>query len=383
MTNMIKQFLRAKEDFLHNWFINIIIIINIIILLYASNLLFFEHYYTSTAINDVNKEEIYEDSYLMKSTREEGNYNHNNIYKSDSNEKNKKFYSFLKTNFDVYSFLLDYEPNETIESIGENIDSYFVDDKFCKLFLQKKLQTGEMFSEYDYSNKDDITPTIVGYNYIKKFKIGDIIDNKYVVKGFLKQNSKYYNLKYTYAPIEMDDKIFLPLNPDKFNFISVSMLIDNTFITEKNLDRIQLINEEALKLGLKPLVFIAQKNNLKILISERQGLLNYRLFYEINVIIIVSLSLFCFSYIKILSNKKKYFINILYGATKLDIFIRITIQNLFILFISGLIFSLFIKSFIPDLFKIYFPCMFLVLTIVLIVLSISICSIMRKKDIWR
>lgn len=205
-------------------------------------------------------------------------------------------------------------------------------------------QLNGSFGEKDIKNQwsmrnGDPTPIVMGIDYKEVFKLYDIITDahgdKYKIIGFLDNNSYYVAPDKTRDIINLDKFIIKPNCVNIEDSVSISQYFDGLYLMADNSKHIDNIVKQSHKLKLFDYTPINFSYQLERIVEDTTD----EIFVNSTFLIII----LAFSFVGMIGNllqfisnhKKEYAINLICGANKSHIMLRLMAQ-VFIMFGLGL-----------------------------------------------
>lgn len=214
-------------------------------------------------------------------------------------------------------------------------------DKRTGQYVIDAVQTTDIF--FDFFNlrfKDDIvpnykkmfsnsqiTPVIVGFDFSKEYKVGDVFknsnDNQYVVSGILDKNMSYIKVRADRNFINLDNRIIIMANPKNVTeTIEYDSLICNAYIITSDTTKIKKIINTAAKLDTYNFFIGDMQKQFKYVLHDYSVLIQFQSFVVIMLLLFVVMN-FTLSLIQYYrQNIFEIGIHLMSGATKADIFLR-------------------------------------------------------------
>ncbi|MFL0247521.1 hypothetical protein [Candidatus Clostridium stratigraminis] len=350
MNNLWYSFREFKNSIIFKLIILVQIILSII-LLYR--------------VNEIRNYEYGKLDLIQKITKDKtiytfiSNYNSAQDLLKDSLDSSKfgEFYSAIVENYS----LVTVTPGEVFMDVFQN-NSQFIDNDYIQIDKYKlinslqcssnffsvfdiKLSQGNLseFTDYTKLNDDDtkekLEPVILGDSYKSFFKLNDIIKTKYKtlkVVGFLRQNQFYLD-KGIYDPSRaknLNTYIICPI-PYQIQIANLNnalLVCDNS----KNISFSYIQND------IKEL---SKKSDIKLSINNpSDAITNFvnTITYNANIKILIVYIIMFFVVIGLLAifinrinaRRKEFSVHLMHGATYMDIYIRILLENLYLLIMS-------------------------------------------------
>lgn len=223
----------------------------------------------------------------------------------------------------------------TIETI--TIDKGYYD------MLKESISKGKGFTAADFKKKPEEKQGVILGSFLEKyFDIGDIINDKFIVYGFLKKDK--------FIPIQNDGNIYVKLDkrmllPNTNDTMKDSEsryyeLVQGTLLKLKNKEDVDTVNKLMLNRG-KNLQFYIK--NLGDAINDENVAINKNekpiIIMEIIIGIFFILGIVVITLTSILIRKREFGIKLAFGESLIGIFYRLLIEN-FITFFIGFVLSL-------------------------------------------
>lgn len=275
---------------------------------------------------------------------------------ADNSEKefevvNKKIYEITQGN--CFSFGESSISFENIKNgkkhveFSENETDYynciFVTDLFKDIYDWDFIEGG-YWSENEFNDESsDNIPIILGYNYKDVYSVGELIDNKYVIVGFLNKKSFYLNPRWEGKVFYLDDSIIMPMVEllDKWGGAYINQL--NILTQDKQIhEEIKELIEEA---NMPEIGFRSMKSQMEYIKDDVNA--NIKFYGTVAFLLIVISTISQVSMLLLLIEIESYknAIKIMCGATKKDIIIRMMLPIYIIIFMAfGLNYFLFMEK---------------------------------------
>ncbi|NLL66066.1 MAG: hypothetical protein GX239_09710, partial [Clostridiaceae bacterium] len=241
-----------------------------------------------------------------------------------------------------------------------------INDSFIDYF-NLELKAGEFFKLKDYLDTTDLVPVVAGSNFENFFRLGDIIQSKkdgiqYNIIGFLKNGSKYYDIKSSSDIIPLDKALILPIQSNKAkiqnDFGLFDTIINKTVIITDNENMLRSIAEKSAELKLYTFDFKSVGEQMAYINEEmNQWTLSLLVFCMI-ILFFCIIGMICNTLQVLNELTRELGVHILCGATKRSILLRLFFQvsflillpNIFILLIYSVsaitMFTIFISIFL-------------------------------------
>jgi putative ABC transport system permease protein len=214
-------------------------------------------------------------------------------------------------------------------------------DKRTGQYVIDAVQTTDIF--FDFFNlrfKDDIvpnykkmfsnsqiTPVIVGFDFSKEYKVGDVFNdsygNQYVVAGIMDENMSYIKVKADSNFINLDNRIIIMVNPKNVAEITgYDSLICDSYIITSDTTQVKKIVSTAAKLNTYNFFISDMQKQFKYVLHCYSVLIQFQSFVVIMLLLFVVMN-FTLSLIQYYrQNIFEIGIHLMSGATKADIFLR-------------------------------------------------------------
>lgn len=210
---------------------------------------------------------------------------------------------------------------------------------------------GRLFSRTEYeTDTEHFIPAILGSSYASYLQVGDIIDKKYKVIGFLARNASYLDRQLESNIVKLDNQIVLPMviNAKTWGGCYVNQLVFST----NQKDAIPDIEKIIQKYGFQDYTIRNMNTQIHLLRND--------FWTEFSFMCVISITLFMlciFSMISMLlhlieEQKTEFGIYMLCGASKMDICKKISMPVLVILFLASIPSIAMCKSIYHYLFQI-------------------------------
>lgn len=226
----------------------------------------------------------------------------------------------------------------------------YISERFLGHF-RIETEEGELFHREDYqTERTKYIPILLGYDYREYFKVGDILDEKYEVKGILKEDSAYFNTGWESALIYLDKQIILPMlyQAKEWGGCFVNHL-NFSLKQEKETDKILQVIEDY---GFKDFIVKNRKAQLEYFHK------NFLTMFSFMVLLFFTVTILCiFSMVSMLAHlieeyKQEFGIYMLCGASKFHICVKISLPIIISIFFSAIPSLLISKSFYHYLLQI-------------------------------
>lgn len=292
---------RTCKFFVRYIFINLMSIMLMVIVCLVSGLAIREYIVLDEVKSNISNIAVYNKLYSIKRSSEDGNYSLNIIYTEDELRCNKLMYKFLEDNYTVYSCYPAFEAKE--EKIdGKLINKYFYNSEFKKDIMQKFAV--DLSDETKAAKETGLIPIVLGWNY-HGHKLGEVINNRYVVCGIIKADAFFYDLKYTYDPIYMDDLIFEYINTSKMDMVDYSFLISDIKIITDDSNELSKINDYADKIGMDRFEIIKDADRINDFKNDFKIMSEFEYYTLICIISLILVLIYVYTYLKIKETKKQ------------------------------------------------------------------------------
>lgn len=297
---------------------------------------------------------------------------------------------------DLSNKTVSYEDENGTTKSNTNVKAFWIGDNVID-FFNLQLSEGNAFQEEDFIlNPDSPISVILGANYTDEYKVGDVIDisfifaeNKANVIGFLQEGSNVY---FKDAFLNLDNYVIMPtfLNDDYdgkeiYNFsVNYFYVLRNSGVIASRLavEDIQEIiahyTEEAGFEGESGYLIMGYDNTFKANFDAGIELINFLITIIVMLIIIAVIILNTICIINKINRNKRYYATLmLNGCSRVQIYLILLWELLFIFILSnifaGTALISFLKINISNLYGVFlletlcfavFPC---ILTIILFV----------------
>lgn len=298
------------------------------------------------------------------------------LYSYINNMDNIKTYSFIQdginidTNIDLYNI----NPIEIYDD-GENIfityDLIQVNENFVN-FYNLHCESGKIFSQSDYSQINSETPVVLGFNYKEHFKIGDKINDEFVIVGFLEKGSFYLDPKSYGEILTLDNSIIAPMIITKeSHLLDIDYAITATTIFTDNTNKLNAIKQKSDNLGVYDISFRSYSDQLNRITKDT---LNQVAIMIAIIFIILFFCIICFistllNFIE--THKREFSVHLLCGAIKSDFILRIIWQIASIILISDIIILILFKISYTFIFTLFVSIFILAITLFLPILKMK------------
>lgn len=189
------------------------------------------------------------------------------LYSYINNMDNIKTYTFIQDgiNIDTNIELSNVSPIEIYDD-GENIfntyDLIQVNENFIN-FYNLHCESGNLFSKSDYSQEKSETPVILGYNYKKHYEIGERINDKFIIVGFLEKDSFYLAPKSYGEVLTLNNSIIAPITINsESHLLDLDYAIASTTIFTDDTNYLNEIKEKSDSLGVYDISFRSYSEQL-------------------------------------------------------------------------------------------------------------------------
>ncbi len=179
----------------------------------------------------------------------------------------------------------------------------------------------EMFSN------SQIIPVIVGFDFSKEYKIGDVFkssyNDQYIVSGILDENMSYIKVKADRSFRNLDNRIIIIANHNNIKSQSdYDSMICNAYIITSDTSQIKKIINTAAKLDTYNFFISDMQKQFKYVLHDYSVLIQFQSFVVIMLLLFVVMN-FTLSLIQYYrQNIFEIGIHLMSGATKADIFLR-------------------------------------------------------------
>jgi putative ABC transport system permease protein len=299
-------------------------------------------YLNSGSLLDLNSTYLVVPGRITTGTHEQ-NYN---------KEQVEQIYNRLSNNKDVISYGTYYEDNVILDRSTRPLDSKFVadltktktginglndpmisaiviDQNYYRL-LDLQLKHGHGFSAQDFNkNSNQEVNVLVGSYFQKYYKIGDVINDKYKIIGFL-PNKYIVNNNTTNTYLKLDRAMLIPMPEDRYNYYGSMFLrlhLGTILKLRQGADLEQLtpilqLPGNDVKLSLKNLGEDIRQNVADNAYTEIPQLVLGLSFIFLSVIGIVVTTI-----VSIIIRKREFGIKLALGESTQGIFSQIIIEN--------------------------------------------------------
>ena len=198
-----------------------------------------------------------------------------------------------------------------------------------------KTKNGNVFSKKDYESLSDrFVPILVGADYGKYIKKGEILDEKYKVIGVLEKGASYLDTELNSDVVSMDDQIVIPMiyQAKEWGGCYVNHLTFST--NDKTV--IEKITKKIQQYGFKDYEIHSMKKQIDDLKTD--------FWTEVSFVMVINVILSVFCVISMVSmlihlveeRKTEYGIRMICGASRKDICINIMLPVGFIICASSI-----------------------------------------------
>lgn len=291
-------------------------------------------------------------------------YNDVERYSDDmfTKEQVEEVYSNIKNNKDVIGYGTYYEDYIEIEESTKpiqkamvkeltseilhmekpTIHSIVVDENYYNL-LGLNIKKGEVLNNKDFKDyRQDETNVLIGSYFEKYFKVGDVINNQYTIKGFLPKDKFIVNNNSSNEYLKLDKAMIIPMDKDSYNNHAsmLNRLHQSTVLKLRDGADIEKLTEYIQLKGSKNILYIKSlgedinKNVTKSNYTEIPQLILGMCFIVFSIIGIVITTL-----ISIMIRKREFGIKLVLGESNNGIFSQVIIENIIIATV-GMILSL-------------------------------------------
>lgn len=379
---LIRQIKIALSDIFHNIGMSIVFIVQIFLCFLLCGYVVSEVSSISTLKNQLdiigNISNIY---YLIDVT--EINRDNELSEKEDISERLYELFEHMQYSdvYDVYRFyptvreFVDSRMDTSLAvdkfegSYGYNV--LYADVEYLDLF-GIECSEGQLYSN-EYVYEQDIIPVLAGHSYKEIFNLGDIIDGKYEIVGFIKENAFIINLNWTDEICYLDSyfvRPFEPISKDSDYIDIYQSVVRSLIITDDNKSVID-IPEHSLNLNLYTF-------NIRSYATQLEKIINDILTEIMMILVIMSIILIVcivcmYTVLLVFINKhiREFTLHIMCGCTFFEILLRVCLHVLIPMLLSYLLtmiifqmvsvaivlamFSLLLSciTLIPPFFKIY------------------------------
>lgn len=274
--------------------------------------------------------------------------------RSQSNKFNKEqiqqIYNKIQQNKDVISFgtyeerIIELESsnrllknsmladlkNKTFHDERPTINSILVDENYYRL-LDFSFKNGKGFSRQDFQKKGEEKMNVLAGSYFKEyFQVGDTINNRYTIIGFLPENKFIVNNNSTNTYLKLDKAMILPMSSEMYGeYESMFLrLHQSTVLTlrkgadVKELQETIQLKGNSVTLHLKKLGEEISKDITVNSYSEIPQLIVGILFILFSIAGIVVTTI-----VSIMMRKREFGIKMVLGESKIGVFIQIVLEN--------------------------------------------------------
>lgn len=213
-------------------------------------------------------------------------------------------------------------------------------------FFSFSLIEGRLFSDEEYSKRSFYLPVLLGNQFSRYYEIGDILNNEFLVVGFLAPDSFYLDPGKKTDVVYLNSSIVAPFIIDAetnplglVNFTAYGTLI------AKDEHILPHIVEKARELKIfDGISFISYRDQLDRIVRESMVVI------YIGFLMMGSLLFFCLmcmittilSYIDV--HKREFAVHLLCGATRSDLTLRLIMPVIVMLILSTIISALAVRS---------------------------------------
>ncbi|MFK4426365.1 ABC transporter permease [Bacillus mycoides] len=223
--------------------------------------------------------------------------------------------------------------NKTFHDERPTINTIIVDENYYRL-LNVSLKTGKGFLHQDFLKKGEERMNVLAGSYFKEyFQVGDTINDRYTIIGFLPENKFIVNNNSTNTYLKLDKAMILPMPSERYEEHESMFLRlhQSTVLTlrkgadiKKLQETIQLKGNDV-TLYLKNLGEEINKDVTVNSYSEIPQLIVGILFILFSIAGIVVTTI-----ISIMMRKREFGIKLVLGDSKIGIFIQIVLENTFV-----------------------------------------------------
>lgn len=329
--------IRSCKFFGNNPYINFILIMLMVIICFITGLASHNYIILEEVERDINNIEVYGNLYSIVRLSEVGNYNLNTINSEGESKNNRLLYKFLEDNYMVYSCYPTFESEEELLD-GKVINRYYYNQGFKKNIMQEF--SSVLLDEIKMADETELTPVILGWNY-HNHKLGEIINNKYIVCGIMDSGAFFYDLRYNEIPIQMDDIVFEYINIDVMDEVDYSLLISDIKIIADDVKELYKINDYANKINMDRFKIIKDSEQINIFRDGEKKLLYYELYLLLCVSSLTSVLIYIYTYLKFKNVKKQIDLVYMIGAGYKELLISLLSEAVIhAVIISLIVFSL-------------------------------------------
>ena len=223
-------------------------------------------------------------------------------------------------------------------------NSVFVMPNFVD-FFSLEASSGRMFNENEYSQKEQLTPIVMGHDFSPFYNIGDVIDEEYRVVGFLEKGIFYLNPLASNDVNNLDKTIVFPLIlNDKSDFSEYDMAICKTFLITEAEASLQEIAQKSNDLKLYDFEFQSFKDRLDYIIAEAKTLIDVYIFISSMIMFFCATAIVSNMLHFVQSHKREFAIHLMCGAKMSDFALRVFLQLFFLFAIAMGIIAIFVHD---------------------------------------
>lgn len=362
MSLITKQIRYALEDIYTNKKGNLILFVQVIVALFFFSYVLTLIFRINTFQNKVTDINNKGNMYIMYNVTDEDIFSSKIYYQKDVLERGKKLYDYLNENINFKAFT-SIEDNIKIDN--KSVDIVQVNKNFFDIFQLKCCQ-GEMFNEFHYTSNDNIIPVILGNKWLSKYNLGDIIDSKYKVIGFLEPKSWYFQMKLGELIFDLDTHMLLPIQTKKYTSITdYDLAIHKTYIMSSDKKYLLKIQEKSSELNLFSFKFKSFEDVLNNFVNEIEEHTQSIIFFLIIILIFAVIGIVSNLFQFINQHMHEFIIHLFCGANIFDLMIRIFLQvGIMIIIADSFIVAIFKYSRITLLTLIF--SIFIIIVVILI-----------------
>lgn len=239
-----------------------------------------------------------------------------------------KAYSFMATDIilDTVTF-----PNEFVKNNINGINTYegIAISTYLQEYFEWSCIEGELLNENDNADCEDYINVLMGYDFVDYYEVGDIIDGKYRVKGFLNEGVYYLNPRGGSETQYTGKAIIYLMNEYTIKWHGAFLNQLNVYTnTDDILD--DIINK-AEKMGVDLGGFRSSKTQYKYLYDEAYTQISIFLSIAGGLLLLAVISMMAMLGQMIEKRNREFVIHMMCGAIKKDICCRIILQVLFVI----------------------------------------------------
>lgn len=280
----------------------------------------------------------YEQLYFLRDRTDNVIFHTNIMGSPDAIPRMSRLYTYLTNHpgFESYSF---YHTEEQAEREGETeeLSLLHVNENFWNLY---RLNTEHGGSVFEGENQRDgaYTPVVLGSALKERYRVGDVIQEKYLVRDFLEKGLFYLNPGASSEVYSLDSVVVLPirLTPSS-DFSEYDMAINSTAIATGDPAVFDEIQQKSNELRLFTFTFESYSRQLQNIVEESR--------FETELTVTILTLLLCLSSLGmvagileyITSHQREFMIHILCGATRGAVLLRVLSQVMLFLLLSNLL----------------------------------------------